>query len=196
MSIIYLASQNKHKVHEIQAILGKTWDIRPCDDLAPGISWDETGHSFRENALIKAQAVLALGAHTVIADDSGLEVVALKGAPGIYSARYAGPNANDEDNNLKLLKEINPLPEDQLQARFVCVICFLQEGAEPVFFEGICEGHLVKKTTGLRGFGYDPLFVPNAFHETFAELGDDVKNQISHRARALAKFQNYLTTEY
>ena len=196
MSIIYLASQNKHKVHEIQSILGKTWDIRPCDDLAPGISWDETGHTFRENALIKARAVLAKGAHTVISDDSGLEVVALKGAPGIYSARYAGPDANDEDNNLKLLKEINHLPEEELQARFVCVICFLQEGADPIFFEGHCDGHLVKKTTGLRGFGYDPLFIPSAFHETFAELGDDVKNQISHRARALLKFEEYLTTEF
>lgn len=196
MSIIYLASQNKHKVQEIQSILGKTWDIRPCDELAPGISWDETGHSFRENALIKAQAVLARGAHTVIADDSGLEVHALKDAPGIYSARYAGPGASDEDNNLKLLKEINHLPDDKLQARFVSVICFLQEGADPMFFEGVCDGHLVKKTSGLKGFGYDPLFIPNAFHETFAELGDDVKNQISHRARALTKFQEYLTAEF
>jgi len=196
MSIIYLASQNKHKAHEIQSILGKTWDIRPCDDLAPNISWDETGHTFRDNALIKAQAVLARGAHTVISDDSGLEVRALHGAPGIYSARYAGPNATDEDNNLKLLKDINHLPEDELEARFVCVICFLQEGADPIYFEGVCEGHLVKKTVGLKGFGYDPLFIPAAHHETFAELGDDVKNQISHRARALNKFQAYLTSEY
>ena len=196
MSIIYLASQNKHKVHEIQSILGKTWDIRPCDALAPGISWDETGHTFRENALIKAQAVLALGAHPVISDDSGLEVMALKGAPGTHSARYAGPDATDEDNNLKLLREINHLPDDQLQARFVCVICFLQEGASPVFFEGICAGHLVKKIVGLKGFGYDPLFIPAAYHETFAELGDDIKNQISHRARALLKFREHLTKEF
>ncbi|MBC7661518.1 MAG: RdgB/HAM1 family non-canonical purine NTP pyrophosphatase [Chitinophagaceae bacterium] len=196
MSIIYLASQNKHKVHEIQAILGKTFNIRPCDELAPGISWDETGSTFRDNALIKAQAVLARGAHTVISDDSGLEVASLHGAPGVYSARYAGPNADDEANNLKLLRDINHLPEDQLQARFVCVICFLQEGASPVFFEGHCDGHLVKKTVGLKGFGYDPLFIPTAYHETFAELGDDIKNQISHRARALIQFKEHLTREF
>lgn len=196
MSIIYLASQNKHKVHEIQTILGQTYDIRPCDTLAPGISWDETGKTFRENALIKAQAVLEKGAHTVISDDSGLEVYALGGEPGIYSARYAGPDATDEDNNLKLLRAVNHLPDDKLQARFVCVICFLQEGAPPVYFEGACEGHLIKKTTGLRGFGYDPLFIPSGYQETFAELGDDVKNQISHRARALEEFQEFLTHEY
>ncbi|MES2745373.1 MAG: RdgB/HAM1 family non-canonical purine NTP pyrophosphatase [Bdellovibrionota bacterium] len=196
MSIIYLASQNKHKVQEIAAILGKSWDIRPCDDLQPGINWDETGKTFRENALIKAQAVMEKGAHSVISDDSGLEVYALGGEPGIYSARYAGPNAIDEDNNLKLLKAINHLPDDQLKARFVCVICFLQEGASPLYFEGSCEGHLIRKTTGLRGFGYDPLFVPGGYHETFAELGDDVKNQISHRAKALEEFQEFLTHEY
>lgn len=196
MSIIYLASQNKHKVHEIQAILGQNYDIRPCDNLEPGISWNETGTTFRENALIKAQAVLAKGAHTVIADDSGLEVWALKGEPGIYSARYAGPDASDEDNNLKLLKAINHLSDEKLLARFVCVICFLQDGAPPVYFEGVCDGHIIKKTSGLKGFGYDPLFVPNGYHETFAELGDDVKNQISHRARALGEFQEFLTHEY
>lgn len=196
MSIIYLASQNKHKVHEIQTILGQTYDIRPCDTLAPGISWDETGKTFRENALIKAQAVLEKGAHTVISDDSGLEVYALGGEPGIHSARYAGPDATDEDNNLKLLRAVNHLPDDKLQARFVCVICFLQEGAPPVYFEGACEGHLIKKTSGLRGFGYDPLFIPSGYQETFAELGDDVKNQISHRARALEEFQEFLTHEY
>lgn len=196
MSIIYLASQNKHKVHEIQTILGQTFDIRTCDTLRPGISWDETGKTFRENALIKAEAVLRQGAHTVLADDSGLEVLALNGSPGIYSARYAGPDATDEDNNRKLLHAIENFPESSLQARFVCVLCFLQEDASPVFFEGICEGHLVKKTSGLKGFGYDPLFVPNGHHETFAQLSELVKNQISHRARALEALLKFLGQKF
>ncbi len=193
MSIIYLASQNKHKVHEIQAILGQSFDIRPCDSLAPGISWDETGTSFRENALIKAQAVLDKGAKAVISDDSGLVVDALQGEPGIYSARYAGPEASDEDNNLKILKAIDQVPEESLTARFVCVICFLQEGSKALYFEGKVEGRIMKRKSGLKGFGYDPLFIPDGYQETFAELGDDVKNRISHRAKALAQFQDFLS---
>ncbi len=195
MPIIYLASQNKHKVSEIQAILGQKYTIRGCDELAKNLSWDESGDTFRANALIKAQAVAALGAKTVMSDDSGLVVRALNGAPGIHSARYAGPDAIDEDNNKKLLEAIKDVPDDRLQAAFVCVICYLEEGREPRYFEGRCEGRLKRAKSGLRGFGYDPLFIPDGYQETFAELGDEVKNRISHRAKALQGLESYLAAQ-
>ena len=194
MSIVYLASQNKHKAEEIQAILAGIKEIRPCNDLTPGIQWDETGTTFPANALIKAQAVLDHGAEEVLADDSGLEVEILGNAPGIYSARYAGPTANDEDNNLKLLQELTGKDGDSFPARFVCVLCYVKKGQEPQYFTGICQGRIVRRAKGLKGFGYDPLFIPDGYDQSFAELGDSIKNRISHRAQALDLFKAHLAS--
>lgn len=188
--IVYIATHNAHKVKEFQYIAGKDWECRPLSDLNAEISWEETGDNFAENSLIKALAVKKYTSHCVLADDSGLAVEALNGEPGVYSSRYSGKNANDAKNNEKLLKEL--LHVENRKAAFVCHLVFIDEKGQTVSFEGRCEGEILREKSGTQGFGYDPLFQPTGFQETFASLGEEIKNKISHRNQASQKWLDFV----
>ena len=184
---LIVATRNAHKTREIQQILGPEFEVR---DLSahPEISETvESGESFEENAKLKAVAVSKKLPGLVIADDSGLEVEVLGGAPGIYSARYAGARATDKQNMDKLLEELARIgvEANQRRARFRCALALAREGRIVSIFEGAVEGTIVDPARGSHGFGYDPIFVPNGFEETFGELPAELKNTISHRARAI-----------
>ena len=184
---LVVATRNRHKTREIQQSLGP--DFRVCDLGAhPEISEiDESGTSFEENAKLKAVAASKQLPSLVIADDSGLEVDALGGAPGIYSARYAGANATDRDKIDKLLRELARVDatQDARRARFRCVVALARNGSVLATFEGIVEGRIADEVRGDSGFGYDPIFVPHGSEQTFGELPPEVKNAISHRAKAI-----------
>ncbi len=209
MRTLVLATRNRHKAGEIRDLLGPGVGCLTLDDVAgtPGIA--ETGISFVENAQLKSRAIAAWllakdpDGHpdagppwAVLADDSGLEVDALEGAPGVASARFASPlfhlagNAPDGANNARLLRELASVPADRRQARFRCVLSLTEvtAGLPTRTFEGRCEGRVGWVPRGAHGFGYDPLFLPDGFSNTFAELGSETKNRISHRAKALAAF--------
>lgn len=194
MPTLYLATRNVHKTQEIQAILGSEWRVAPSSELDPQLDWEEDGTTFRANALIKAKALRTRTPAPVLADDSGLEVEVLEAAPGVYSARYAGPHAQDRDNLAKLLRVLKGIPEEQRRARFVCVLCYLDAEGVPHYFEGYCEGRIIEAPKGTEGFGYDPIFQPDGYDRTFAELSAAEKNSISHRNRALLAFQKFLIT--
>jgi len=189
-----VATRNAHKTREIQHILGSGFSV--CDLRAyPQISEIiETGTSFEENAKLKALAVSTKLPGLVIADDSGLEVDALGGAPGIHSARYAGTNATNTEKIDKLLEELARVgaAKDARRARFRCVLALARNGEVLGVFEGIVEGQIADQPRGSRGFGYDPIFVPKDFQRTFGELGPAEKNQLSHRARALEKLRTFV----
>jgi XTP/dITP diphosphohydrolase len=184
---LVVATRNRHKTHEIQHILGPEFRVR--DLLAyPEVSEiRESGTSFEENAKLKALAASRQLPALVIADDSGLGVDALDGAPGIYSARYAGANATDRDKIDKLLRELARVgaTQDGRRARFRCVVALARNGNLVERFEGIVEGRIADEARGDSGFGYDPIFIPEGFEQTFGELPKEVKNTISHRARAI-----------
>ena len=153
---------------------------------------EETGRTFEENAILKAVAVSRAVAGLVVADDSGLEVAALGGAPGVYSARYAGEGAKDEENVAKLLAELGNLERADRGARFRCALALACQGELIAVFHGDVAGVIAERPRGKRGFGYDPVFIPAGFDQTFAELGDEVKNQMSHRAVAIQKLREQL----
>lgn len=191
---IVVATANAHKVREIAAALASLdVELLPVTLLEPDfISPPEDADSFQGNALIKAWAAHEACGLPALADDSGLVVDALKGAPGVYSARYAGENASDSDNNFKLLSELSTIPERQRSARFVSVIALVgldtYNPALPreIIIEGSCEGSIAFEAKGHEGFGYDPLFKPvETPGKRMAELSMDEKNQISHRGKAL-----------
>jgi len=191
---LLLATRNAHKTEEIQRILGPQFNV---NDLAahpdiPHIA--ETGRTFQENAILKALAVSRKLPGLVIADDSGLEVDALRGAPGIHSARYAGPNATDKEKIDKLLNELSRVgaTKNARCARFRCVLALARKGEVLGVFEGLVEGQIGDRPRGSHGFGYDPIFVPNGSQRTFGELEPAEKNQLSHRARALEKLHGFL----
>lgn len=186
---IVLATGNPGKVREIQAVLDPyNVEIVPQTELGVPEA-EETGLTFVENALIKARNAAEHTGLPAIADDSGLEVDALKGEPGIHSSRYAGDAATDSDNNAKLLQALEGLPEDQRTARFQCVIVYLQHPADPtpVIVQGTWEGRILEKQAGNQGFGYDPLFFVPTHQCSAAELEPEVKNVISHRGQALRR---------
>ncbi len=190
---LVVASGNKNKLREIEALLS---DL-PLEILTPGDfpDWpavEEDGATFRENALIKAMAGYKHTGLPCIADDSGLEVDALGGRPGVHSSRYAGENATDAENNAKLLQELANVPAEKRTARFCCVIAFVVSEGETFFSTGICPGKIGYFPQGSNGFGYDPLFIPDNFTRTDAELTAEEKNVISHRARALKEFKAVL----
>jgi len=221
-----IATRNAHKVGEIRAILGEQFGYLTLDDFPKAPKVVEDANTFAGNASKKAvelaRYIAASQASTldprpffVLADDSGLEVDALNGAPGVYSARFAAldsgaeGNSKDSDNNAKLLRLLKDVPREKRTARFRCVIALTprstvdgrgSESASPVcyadelemvteIFEGACEGRIEFAPRGDGGFGYDPLFIPNGFKESFAELGEEVKNKLSHRAKALQKLK-------
>jgi XTP/dITP diphosphohydrolase len=187
MTRLLLATRNAHKAREIQEILGPEFELRDLMAYPEIPEIVESGKSFEENAKLKAIAVSKELPALVIADDSGLEVEALGGAPGIYSARYAGKNATDEQNVEKLLSELAGASAKtrQRKARFRCVIALARTGKLLDIFNGAVEGTIANSSGGSHGFGYDPIFVPNGFEQTFAELPAGVKNRISHRAQAI-----------
>lgn len=191
---LLVATHNAHKTREIAAMLGPSWKIA---DLSahPGFSApEETGATFEENAILKAVAASRFSPGLILSDDSGLEVRALGGAPGVRSARYAGENADDARNRQRLLEELARLNTcgRERAARFRCVLAVAQCGEVLGTFDGTVEGVIIPRPKGAGGFGYDSLFVPDGFCETFAQLPAEVKNRISHRARALAKVVEFL----
>lgn len=194
MKPLVIATGNAHKTEEFEMLMGGSWRIEDLTDH-PGLpSPEETGTSFLENATIKAlSASRILGPeYFVLADDSGLEVDALGGAPGVHSARYAGPKATDAENRAKLLRELAVYAPrgSKRSARFRCVLVLAQGNMVVSHHHGTVEGILADQEMGEGGFGYDSLFIPEGFSETFAQLPASTKNTLSHRARAVAAFQN------
>jgi XTP/dITP diphosphohydrolase len=182
---IVLASGSQGKIKEIQSIL-KDQRIVPQSQFNIEEA-EETGSTFVENAIIKARNAALHSNLPAISDDSGLVVDALNGAPGVISARYAGKNATDQENLLKLLKELKGIPTEQRNARFVCVIVYMRYADDPlpIIAQGIWEGQILTESTGNNGFGYDPVFWVPSHQKSSAELMSDVKNSISHRGKAL-----------
>jgi len=191
---LLIATKNAHKTAEIRAILGAPWTVTDLNDHRSAVSPEETGVTFAENATIKAAAASHTFPGLVLADDSGLEVDALDGAPGVYSARYAGPQATDADNRAKLLSELaaDGARGKARSARFHCVLVLAKDGVTLGTFDGAVEGVIINAERGEGGFGYDSLFVPAGHCETFAQLPAEVKNRESHRARALVKAHEFL----
>ncbi len=199
MKIVF-ATNNQHKLQEIREILGDQFEILSLADIGCHEDIPETGNTLEANAHQKAEYVFDHYHIDCFADDTGLEVDALGGAPGVHSARYAeGTDHNSEANMAKLLRELGDNPNRK--ARFRTVISLIQmEGGNPVCsreyqFEGAVEGRIDREKHGNEGFGYDPLFIPEGYDKSFAELGEEVKNQISHRARAVKKLAEWLKAE-
>lgn len=194
MKNVVLASGNQHKVHEIGIIL-KDFDLEIQTMKEAGFHGDvdETGTSFEANSLLKAEAVMeALGVDVTIADDSGLMVDALDGAPGVYSARYAGEPCDNEANNDKLLKALGELEMEKRTATFVTVITYLLSSGEKIVARGEVKGKIAFERKGSNGFGYDPLFIVDGYDRTYAEMNDEEKSQLSHRAVALQALKKEL----
>ena len=193
MSPLLIATKNAHKTQEFRALLASRFEVT---DLCahPGISApEETGRTFAENAGIKALSASRQFAGLVLADDSGLCVDALRGAPGVHSARYAGPSASDADNRAHLLSALAAFPEaHQRRARFQCALVLARDGQLLGVFQGAVEGVLLGREQGEGGFGYDSLFVPDGHQTSFGVLPPEVKNAVSHRSRALEAFGRWL----
>lgn len=206
MKIVF-ATNNEHKLSEIRAILGSQFEIVSLADIGCHEEIPETGTTLEENALMKAEYIYNKYHLSCFADDTGLEVEALNGAPGVYSARYASMADNTSDtshdseaNMARLLREL--ANNNNRKARFRTVIALIEKkdicpcGCTSIKqihrFEGIVDGEITREKSGVEGFGYDPIFRPNGYDQTFAELGTDIKNQISHRARATAKLAEFL----
>ena len=188
---LLVSTRNAHKVEEIREILGPQFIISDLSVLTGFPEVEETGATFHENAAIKALAASARFGGWVIADDSGLEVDALNGAPGVRSARFSGDSATDASNRSLLLEKLLPFRGKARAARFRCVIALARQGKVVASFSGSVEGMIIPHEKGTGGFGYDSLFVPEGHCETFAELGADIKNTLSHRARALDELNNW-----
>lgn len=190
MRKLVFATNNAHKLEEIRAILGNKVEVLSLNDIGCHTDIPETADTLEGNAALKAQYIYEHYGLDCFADDTGLEVEALGGAPGVYSARYAGGEGHDSEANMKkLLKELEG--ENDRRAQFRTVICLI-EGGKEYFFEGIVKGGIIEEKRGASGFGYDPVFVPEGYEETFAEMGNEEKNRISHRARAVRQLCSYL----
>jgi len=191
--IVIIATKNRGKSREIKEIL-KVDSVRYIDlnDLDFKDEIVEYGKSFEENALIKATTIFDRYGIPVIADDSGLEVDVLNGRPGVYSARYAGENATDQENNELLLSELSKVPDIKRKARFVCVAVFYYDRDRYVVERGEVEGYITHNPVGTNGFGYDPIFYLPEFKKTMAELSSEEKNRISHRGQAFRRLKNHV----
>lgn len=183
------ATNNAHKLEEVSAILGKKIELLSMKDIDCNVDIPETADTLEGNALIKARYIFENYYLDCFADDTGLEVEALNGAPGVYSARYAGDAHDSEANMKKLLKEMENV--ENRRARFRTVFALIINGKEHLF-EGIVKGEIIKNRKGTSGFGYDPVFVPEGYSQTFAEMGNELKNKISHRAMATQKLCHFL----
>ena len=195
MKTVILATNNQGKVKELENML-KDFEVKVLSlkDFPELPEVEEDGETFTENALKKAREICVETNYITIADDSGLEVDALNGQPGVYSARFAGEVKDDAANNDKLLRLLKDVPEAKRTARFRCVIALVTPQGNEQVFEGSCEGVIGHALKGAEGFGYDPLFIVPDYHKTFAELGIETKNKISHRGKAFKKTVEYLRT--
>lgn len=192
---LVIASRNEKKKRELlQIIEGLELDVVTLNEYPNAPEVEEDGLTFRENAIKKAREIAQFTGCVTLADDSGLEVDALGGRPGVYSARFAGEPSNDERNNQKLLEMLQGVPAPERGARFRCVIAIAFPDGRIETAEGTCEGQIGFTPGGLGGFGYDPLFIPDGFNQTFAELSPEVKNRISHRGKALQEASTRLRT--
>jgi len=189
---LLLAYSNKNKGSAIQKIIGNKIKLLSLKDISCFEDIEETGKTFHENALIKAHYVFEKYEYNCFGDDSGLEVEALNNEPGVYSARYAGEPKNDDNNTKKLLSELGP--KTNRKARFKTVIALVLDGKEE-FFEGVIKGQITLQPIGNGGFGYDPVFIPDGFDKTFAQMSPEEKNRISHRAIATRKLVDYLVNK-
>ncbi len=194
MKKLVFATNNPHKLEEIRAILGSKLEILSLADIGCDADIPETAETLEGNALIKAHYVYDNYKLDCFADDTGLEVDALHGLPGVHTARYAYPDRHDpEANMIKLLEALRE--NNDRNARFRTVIALIEKGKEHLF-EGVVEGVIAREKSGTQGFGYDPVFIPEGNIKTFAELGEDIKNTISHRARAVQKLAEYLASRH
>lgn len=193
MKKLVFATNNAHKLEEIRAILGDKVEILSLNDINCHADIPETADTLEGNAELKAEYIYTNYGLDCFADDTGLEVEALNGAPGIYSARYAGGDGHDSEANMKkLLTEI--AGKTNRNAQFRTAICLIEKGNKHLF-EGIVKGQIIEAKRGNSGFGYDPVFIPEGYNETFAEMGNTEKNKISHRACAVAALCEYLQNE-
>lgn len=187
---LILATRNAHKTAEIRSMIGDRYEVLDVTAF-PGLpAIEETGSTFLQNARLKAEGISREIAGLVLSDDSGLEVDALGGAPGVWSSSFGGEEGNHPLNNERLMREMAGMTDRA--ARFRCTMVLAENGVTLASFEGSVEGSIIAERRGSGGFGYDPLFVPTGHEGTFSELGDDVKNQLSHRARALTKVVAWL----
>ncbi len=189
---LIIATRNAHKTAEIRAMVGSRYEVLDVTAFPECPEIEETGSTFLENARLKALGISAVVDGLVLSDDSGLEVDALGGAPGVWSSSYGGEEGNHPLNNARLLQEM--AGKSERGARFRCTMVLAQGGRELAHFSGTVEGRIVEEALGTLGFGYDPLFIPEGHDKTFAELGDEVKNSLSHRSRALTQMLAHLTS--
>ena len=192
MNQLIFATHNAHKADEVKAIVGNLFEVKNLSDINFFDEIPETGNTFKENAFQKVKYLHDKLNCNCFADDSGLSVDALNGAPGILSARYAGEPSNSQRNTEKLLNTLKNI--SNRKAQFTCVIAVILDG-QTHFFEGIIRGTITEYPQGEGGFGYDPIFIPDDYDKTFAELPADIKNKISHRAIALEKFKQFLNSK-
>lgn len=192
MKTLIFATNNKHKLQEVRQLLDGVVEIRSLEEMGLAGEIPETSDTLQGNALQKAQWVWDRTHTDCFADDTGLEVDALDGRPGVYSARYAGEHCSFDDNVDKMLREMED--HDDRKARFRTVICLMEAG-QPRYFEGRIDGEILRRRYGTDGFGYDPIFMPERFAVSFAEMPLEVKNQISHRGRAVQKLVDYLKSD-
>ena len=192
MNQLIFATHNAHKADEVKAIVGNLFEVKNLSDINFFDEIPETGNTFKENAFQKVKYLHDKLNCNCFADDSGLSVDALNGAPGIFSARYAGEPSNSQRNTEKLLDALKNI--SNRKAQFTCVIAVILDG-QPHFFEGVIHGTITETPYGEGGFGYDPIFIPDGYDKTFAELPADIKNKISHRAIALEKFKQFLNSK-
>jgi XTP/dITP diphosphohydrolase len=188
---LVFATNNAHKIEEVAAKIGSQFTIRSLNDIGFNEDIAETGATFHTNASIKSQTIYQKFKLDCFGDDSGLEILSLNGEPGVYSARYAGEHGNHDANIDKVLQKLEGITDRR--ARFITVISLIYNGKEH-FFEGTVEGTIRHERSGAKGFGYDPIFQPDGYNITFAEMTMDEKNSISHRARALEKMVEFLTS--
>lgn len=189
MKKLVFATNNAHKLEEVRAVVGNKFEILSLKEIGCLEDIDEPGETLQENALIKARYVKEKYGYDCFGDDTGLEVEALDGAPGVYSARYAGGDHDSVANMQKLLKELNGAINRK--AHFRTVIALIMDGKE-YLFEGKINGAIIEEQRGTTGFGYDPIFMPDGYNQTFAELGSEVKNNVSHRALAVKALCEFL----
>ena len=189
MKVLVFATNNPHKAQEVEQMLGGKYHIKTLKDIGCLEDIEETEDTLEGNALLKARYVKEHYGFDCFSEDTGLEVEALAGAPGVHTARYAGDTRDPQANNNLLLHNLEN--KESRRARFRTIIALVKEGKETLL-EGICAGQIATAPRGTGGFGYDPIFIPEGFDETFAELGEAIKNQISHRARAIAKLTEVL----
>ena len=189
MKKLVFATNNAHKLREVREMLEGEITVLSLADIGCSETIPETADTLQGNALIKARYIKTHHGYDCFADDTGLQVVQLGGRPGVYSARYAGEECDPEKNMQKLLGELEGI--DDRRASFITVVALIQ-GEEEKIFEGEVKGRILEEKQGSEGFGYDPLFVPDGYEESFAQLGEETKNHISHRARAMQKMKEYL----